>query len=116
MYGKVPGKPLFTVTRLMLYPHQQGLFMISSLKGCLVGEKETTGELGPAQRGDQFLTANLRLSCVGRSTCRIFSGDNAWGSATVNRGHAATAITLWLASFGGRPRRLGAAQAGKGTW
>ncbi len=25
-----------------------------------------------------ILSANLRLSCVGRSTNRIFSGDNAW--------------------------------------
>ena len=38
------------------------------------------------------------------------------GSATVNRGHAATAVTICLAFFGGRPRRFGATQAGKGTW
>jgi hypothetical protein len=35
------------------------------------------------------------------------------GSTTLNRGHAATAI-CWT-SFGGRPRRFGATQAGKGT-
>ncbi len=48
MYGKVPGKPLFAVTRLILYPRQRGLFIISGLKSRLVGEKEAVGELVPA--------------------------------------------------------------------
>ena len=38
-----------------------------------------------------------------------------YGSATVNRGHAATAGAGCCARVGGRPRRLGATQAGSGT-
>jgi hypothetical protein len=38
------------------------------------------------------------------------------GSATLSHGHAATAIAGCIARLGGRPRRLGATQAGSGAW
>ena len=40
----------------------------------------------------------------------------ATGTATVNRGHAATAVAGCCARLGRRPRRLGSTQAGSGTW
>jgi hypothetical protein len=38
------------------------------------------------------------------------------GSTPLHRGYAAAAIASWSACLGGRPRRLGATQAGSGTW
>jgi hypothetical protein len=37
------------------------------------------------------------------------------GSTPFNRGHAATAVANCMVRLGGRPRRLGATQAGRGT-
>ena len=86
----------------------------------LEGKKWRTIDFYKDDKVNESSLAILVHSAVNHNHAKVKTKIKAHGtrsvSTTLNRDHAAMAMTGLYACLGGRPRRLGATQAGRGIW